>query len=312
MNYRRVIAEAWEFTQNNKKMILVYAFLPAVIETLAGICYLGYQFYAFKSSPLFENWQSSFGAVLFTNIINVLRSNVSSIVPLIVAAAIIGILYLIVPHICEGAIVQLVARKKNGQDVKTRDGLKYGLWSFLPLFEYSWLARTIGYVSVLSLMSSVVRNLGMNVFNAFAVVFAAYAIVSVVLTLLFIYTEFFIIIDDRKVFDSISRSCQLVVTHLEETIMLSIMMLIISVRILVQILFVLLIPAIVIGSIYLFASTAFPFVGMIIGAVLGLVLLYFASFLSGTIHVFAATVWTFTFLEFTAEQAVSAREKEEA
>jgi hypothetical protein len=310
MNYKRVIAEAWEFTQNNKKMIIWYAFLPAVIETLAGILYLGYQFFAFKSSPLFENWQRSFGYVLFTTVLDVLRANISSIGPLIVTAIVIAVLYLIVPSVCEGAIVQLIARKKNGQDVKTRHGIKYGLWSFLPLFEYSWLLRTISYVSVLSLMSTVARNLGMNIFNAFIIVFVLYAIISVALTLLFIYTEFFIIIDDRRVFDSISRSCQLVVTHLEETIMLSIMMLIISVRILVQILFVLLIPAIITASIYLFASTAFPFVGIAIGGVLGLATLYLASYLTGTIHVFAATVWTFTFLEFTSEQAVSAREKE--
>jgi len=310
MNYRRVIAEAWEFTQNNKKMILVYAFLPAVIETLAGILYLGYQFYAFKSSPLFENWQSSFGYVLVTTVLDILKNNMSSIVPLIVTVIIIGILYLILPSICEGAIVQLVARKKNGQDVKTRDGIKFGLMSFLPIFEYSWLLRGIGYTSVLSLMSSVARNLGMNVFNTFSIIFIAYAIISVVLTFLFIYGEFFIIIDDRKVFESVSKSSQLVVTHLEETVMLSVMMLIISFRILIQLLFVLLIPAIVIGSIYLFATTAVPYVGMIIGGVLGLGLLYLAAFLGGTIHVFAATVWTFTFLEFTAEQSVSAREKQ--
>jgi hypothetical protein len=310
MNYRRVIAEAWEFTQNNKKMIIWYAFLPAVIETLAGIIYLGYQFFAFKSSPLFENWQNSFGYVLFTTVLDVLRANISNIGALIAAVIVIAVLYLIVPPICEGAIVQLIARKKNGQDVKTRDGIKYGFMSFLPLFEYSWVARGIGYTSVLGLMSTTVRNLGMDVFNTFLFIFITYEIITIVLTLLFTYSEFFIIIDDRKVFESISKSSQLVVTHLEETIMLSIMMLIISVRILVQLLFVLLIPLIIIGSIYLFAATSVPFVGMIIGGVLGLGMLYLAAYLSSTIHVFAATVWTFTFLEFTSEQAVSAREKE--
>jgi hypothetical protein len=310
MNYKHVIAEAWEFTQNNKKMIIWYAFLPAVIETLAGIILLGYQFFAFKSSRLFENWQNSFGYVIFTTVLDVIRANITNIGVLIAAAIVIAVLYLLVPSICEGAIVQLIARKKNGQDVKTRHGLKYGLWSFLPLFEYSWLLRTISYVSVLTMMSSVARGLGMQVFYAFIPVFIFYAIVSVVLTMLFIYTEFFIIIDDRKVFESITKSCQLVVTHLEETIMLAVMMLIISIRILVQLLFVFLIPAIIFVSIYLFAATSVPFVGMIIGGVLGLALLYVAAYLSGTIHVFAATVWTFTFLEFTSEQAVSAREKE--
>jgi len=311
MNYKRVIAEAWEFTQDNKKMIIWYAFLPAVIETLVGIGYLGYQFFAFKSSPLFENWKQSFGYVLVTTVLNVLKENISSIVPLIVVAIIVTILYLVVPPVCEGAIVQLIARKKNGQDVRMRNGIKHGLWSFLPMFEYSWVAKGIGYTSVLGLMSTVARNLGMNVFYAFLFVFITYEIICIVLTLLFTFSEFFIIIDDRRVFDSIARSSQLVISHLEETIMLSIMMLIISVRILVQLLFVLLIPAIITASIYLFAATSIPVVGIIIGGVLGLILLYIAAYLSGTIHVFAATVWTFTFLEFTSEQAVSAREKEE-
>jgi len=311
MNYKRIIAEAWEFTQNNKKMIIWYAFLPAVIETLTGIGYLGYQFFAFKSSPLFENWRDSFGFVLFTTVLNVLNANISNIGPLIAAAIILTIMYLVVPSICEGAIVQLIARKKNGQDVKIRHGIKYGLWSFLPLFEYSWVSRTISYASVLSLMSSVARNLGIDAFYALSIVFILYAIISFILTLLFIYTEFFIIIDDRKVFDSIARSSKLVISHLEETIMLSIMMLIISARILVQIIFVLLIPAIIIASIYLFAATSVPIAGVMIGGVLGIILLYIAAYLSSTIHVFAATVWTFTFLEFTSEQAVSAREKEE-
>jgi hypothetical protein len=87
-------------------------------------------------------------------------------------------------------------------------------------------------------------------------------------------------------------------------------MLIISVRILIQLLFVLLIPVAIIGSIYLFASSI-PWVGFAVGGLLGFGLLYLASYLSATIHVFAATVWTFSFLYLTNEPVVSAREKGE-
>jgi hypothetical protein len=292
-------------------MIIWYAFFPSLLTTLSGILYLGYQFFAFKSSPIFENWPRSFGYVLFTTVVDVLKNNVTTIVPLIVFIVIVVVLWLLVPSICEGSIIQLIARKKNGHDVKTRDGMRYGFMSFLPIFEYSWVIRSFSIVSVLGLMSSILRNFGWEPFYTFLPVVILFIIACVIVTLLFTYSEFFIVIDDRKVFDSIAKSCVLVMSHLEETLLLSILMLIISIRILIQILFVILIPAIIMGSIYLFAATTFAYVGIIVGGVLGLALLYIASYLSGTIHVFAASVWTFTFLKLTAEQEVSARTKVE-
>lgn len=309
MNYRQIIAEAWEFTQNNKKLTIWYAFFPSVFTTLAGIIYLTYQFFAFKSSPLFENWNHGFGYMLVTTVLEVIKDNFSSALPFIIAAIVIGIFYLLVPSFSEGALIQLIARKKNGQEVRAKDGIKYGMLSFLPLFEYSWLVRTYGISAILGEMAFVARNLGLDLMYALLPVFIIFIVVGAILTILFTYTEFFIVIDDRKIFDSIVKSCVLVIKHLEETILLSILMLIISIRILVQIVFVILIPAVIVVPVYLFASSAFAIGGIAIGAVLGLVTLYFASYLNGTIHVFAIAVWTFTFLELTKQTEVTARDK---
>ncbi len=311
MDYRQTIREAWEFTENNKKMTIWYAFFPALFTTLAGIMYLTYQFFAFKSSPLFENWDHSFGYVLVTTVLQVIRDNFSSSVPILIAGVIIGILYIFIPSLCEGAIIQLIARKKNGQNVRTRHGLKYGMLSFLPLFEYSWLIRTFSVFSILGEGAFVARNLGLELFNALLPVMVIFLVVGLFLTLLFTYSEFFIVIDECKVFDSIVKSSTLVIKHLEATLLLSVLMLIISIRIVLQLLFVVLIPAVIIVPVYLFASSTIPEIGFLIGGILGLVALYIASYLSATIHVFAASVWTFTFLELTKEEEISARTKME-
>ena len=310
MNHRHIIAQAWEFTQNNKKMIYWYAFFPSLLTTMAGVIYLMYQYFAFRSSPLFENWNQSFTMVALKTVVDIVRQNISSTLPLIVVAVIIIILYLLVPSACDGAIIQLIARKKNGQDVRTRDGFRYGMMSFLPLFEYSWLIRTFSLVSLFGNASFVMRNLGMTAFWMASPVFVVIAIAGIAMAVLFTYAEYYIVIDDSKVLESVAKSAKLVFEHLEETILLSILMLIISVRILIQLLFVLLIPLAIIGSIYLFASWI-PWIGFAVGGVLGLGLLYLASYLSATIHVFAATVWTFSFLYLTNEPVVSAREKVE-
>lgn len=306
--HRQIIGEAWSFTQNNKKLIMVYAFLPALFGTLAGIIYLIYQYYAVISSPLVENWDQSFTMLFVMNVLQVLRDNLSWSGPIIASVIVILIFYFLVPSFCEGALIQLVARKRNRQDVRTRDGIRYGMMSFLPLFEYSWLTRSFSIVSMIFWVSFVGRNLGWDALNAFLPLAIFLIIVEIILTVLFTYTEFFIVIDEKKVIESITKSCVLVVTHLEETLLLSILMLIISVRILVQIVFVLLIPAITALIIYFITSAAMPILALVIGGIIGALLLYLAAYLNGTIHVFAAAVWTFTFLELTKEEIVSARD----
>ena len=309
MDYRKLIAEAWDFTQNNKKMIIWFAFVPALLTTLWDIIYLTYQYYAFKSSPLFENWQHSFLQVLASTVLGVVRDNFDSAWPFIILAIIVAIFYFVGLPFCQGAMIQLIARKRNNQDVKTRHGLKYGMMSFLPLFEYSFLVRTFGIMAILGEAAFVIRNLGPEMFEALSPVFVIFLIASIALTLFFTYAEFFMVIDECGVFQSIVKSCSLVVRHLEATILLTILMIIITLRILLQIVFVIVIPAIIVGPIYFFASSTLADMGLVIGGILGVIALYLASYLSATIHVFAVAVWTFTFLELTHEEELSARAK---
>jgi hypothetical protein len=307
--FRKIIAEAWLFTQNNKKMILWYAFLPSLITTVSGMLYIVYQYYAFRSSPLFEDWEQSFAMILVSNVWQIINDNLFTLSTLIIIAIIVAVLYILVPPLCQGAIIQLIARKRNGQDVRTRDGIKYGLLNFLPIFEFSWVKKTFSFVSIITSVAFLWRNLGTGAVQAFSPVIIIIAIVAIIMTLLFTYTEFFIVIDNRRVIESIGKSVNLVITHLEATILLSILMLIISIRILIQIFFVLIIPVIIVALIYVLASAMLPGIALVIAGIVGLIMLYIAAYISSIVHVFADSVWTFTFLELTAEEEISAREK---
>lgn len=309
LSHKKIIKEAWEFTQNNKSLIIWYAVPSSIFATIVGIGYLVYQYFAILSSPLVENWDHSFTMVFITQFIGFLRDNFSMSLPIIVTLIVLVILYLLVPSFCEGAMIQIIARKRNNQEVKMREGIRYGLLSFLPLFEYSWLIRTFSLLSMISWTSFVARNLGWGALSAILPILIFVAIVGIILTLIFTYSEFFIVIDDNRVIQSISKSATLVVTHLEETLLLSILMLIISIRIIIQLVFILLIPVVIALVIYFAASSTLPIVAVSLGGFVGLILLYIASYLNGTIHVFAAAVWTFTFLELTQQEVLSARVK---
>lgn len=307
MNYRQIIGEAWNFTQENKKLIVWYAFVPSILSTVVGVVYLVYQFYAFKSSALFENWQESFIVVAVKGILDALRSHMDSLVPLIVAGVILALMYFFLPPISEGAMIQLIARKKGGQDVRIRDGLKYGMFYFLPLLSYSMLDRTYNITSLFWEAGFVLRNLGPDTFETLLPVLIIVSIVSLAFMVLFVFAQYYIVIDDTAVTSSMAKSAILVSKHLGKTFMISLLMFVIGIRILLQIVFVLLVPLGVLMGIFYFAASTMPDVGLLIGGLLGVLALVFASYLGAIVHVFTTTVWVFAFLDLSTAPEINAR-----
>lgn len=309
MKYKERIYEAWQFTQNNKKMIIWYGFLPAILTTLVGILYVLYQVMAFKASPLFDDAPRSFLYVLTTTILNFIQSNFSLTIPLLIIAVILLIIYLLLPILLDASMIQVISRRKNGQKTSLPEGLKFGMLRFLPLFEYSLLIKTFSFISISAEAAFILRNLGPDVFQTLLPLLIIIAIVALLLHILFTFTEYYIVIDEESVISSIVKSCTLVILNIQQTIMLVILMLIIAVRILMQVILVIIIPVLLISGFAYFASTSLPDYALIIIGVASVIFLLFASYLAAVVHVFAMSVWTFTFLDFTSQEIPTARDR---
>lgn len=268
-----------------------------------------YQYFAFKKSHLFSDAEESFLYEIAETCINFLKEDPKLALISGGIAAIIGLLWLFLPTICQGALIQLIARMQNKQDVKLIDGIYYGLKSFLPLFEYHLLIKSFGFISILTEGGFVARNLGLDWLKMLTVFFALFLIIGLIIGLLFTYTEYFIVIDRHRVFRSISASCNLVLKHWRETFLIIILMAIITIQIIIRLAMVILLPALIVFSTAYLASVMLAKIGLIIGITVGFVAMIFAAYFTGIIHVFATTVWVKTFLSLTSQKEASAREK---
>lgn len=290
-----------------------YAFTPEFIGLLVGIAYLVYQTMSFWTSPVFRDYQ---GDSFLHEVINVLSAflaeRTSLGILLIVLTAIIVLLYFTLPIFCKASLTQLIARKRNGQDVKTIDGVSYGFLHFLPLFEYRLLIRTFSFFGLIGEASFIARNLGTGALEILLIPFALVFVVGLILLLLFTYSEYFIIIDGTGMMAAMSSSMRLVVRHWQHTFLMLILMVLITLRIFLNIILVLLIPAAIIVSTGVLASFALAKIGVVVGVIIGLVGLYFAAYLGSVLEVFSTSVWVFTFLELTSKAETSAREVGEA
>lgn len=308
MNYKERIIEAWQFTQNNKKIIRWYAFVPALLSTVVGIGYVTYQIMAFKSSPLFDDAPRSFAYTVITTILNFIQNNIELTVPLIITGIILAILYFLLPILLDAAMIQVIARRRNGQKVTLPEGFNYGMLRFLPFFEYSLLMGTFSFISISTEGAFILRNLGPDVFRTLLPIIGIILVVTFILHILFTFAEYYIIIDETGVMDGIVKSCTLVILNIQQTFMIFILMLIIAVRILIQIILIIIIPAIIIIGLGYYASVSLPEYGLFVLIGISCIFLLFASYLAAVVHVFSVAVWTYTFLDFTTQEVSGARE----
>lgn len=311
MNYRKLISEAWKYTQANKKLIVWLGFIPSIFTTTAGILYVLYQFFSLKRSPLFDNAAHSFIYDVATFAFKILKGSGPLMVPLIVTSVVVAIIYLLLPTLCQGAAIQYIARKRNGQNVTIGDGIKYGLLAFLKLFEYHMLVRSFGWAAILSEMTFVLRNTNMNIFRFLLPLFIFIFVIGLIMNLLFTYADLFIVVEEDGVMTSIKRSTKMVFLSWQHTFLITVLMLIIGARIIIQVVMILLVPALIFLTAGYFTTLAIPYLTITIASIVGAGALLLAAYLGGIVNIFAYTVWTFTFLDLIEKQEIKARDKVE-
>ncbi|PIQ79413.1 hypothetical protein COV81_02305 [Candidatus Peregrinibacteria bacterium CG11_big_fil_rev_8_21_14_0_20_41_10] len=304
MNYRQIIKEAWDFSQREKKLVYFYAFLPSLITTITGIIYVVYQSVALKR--YFDHGHSVIADLIQLGW-NILSEHPEITIYAIVGGVIIAVLYLFYPAFNEGALIQLIARKYNGHKTSMLSGVTYGMKSFFPVLEFHGLLSFFSFSALLAYATLILRTLGYDVFKIVGIIFIMAALLNFVLSFLFTYAQYFIVIDGENVFAAMGKSTDLVIDHWQSTVLMFLILLLIGLRILLNALLILVIPGLIVVTAGFFASLALNSVGLIIGGVLGLLGLYIAGYLGGVLSVFSHAVWILTFLKLTEEGEVTAR-----
>jgi hypothetical protein len=307
MHYRTIIKEAWSFAQANKSMMKWYALVPSIFSTIAGVLFICYQYFSFRTQVGPDGQEHSVIYNFMLAIFDYFKTNPQSIWYLIIFGILAIIFYLFYPTFAQGAMIQLIARKKAGQDVKLVNGITYGLGSFLPMFEYHLAIRSFSLTAIITESTFVIRNLGSDFIGFLLPIFFLISIAGLFLTLFFTFVEWYIAIDDEGVFAAMQKSASLVFRNWQHTVLVLILLSVIVIRVIINMILVFLIPLVVFAGVGLIASVTFKAIAMSVAIVISLGTLYVAGYLGGTLSVFSHAVWTSVFLELSSK-VDSARE----
>lgn len=308
MDHKQNLKDAWQFTQANPKLVNYYGILPSMLVLSFNLGIFSYQFFNLKYSPKLTDSAQSFASRMFDFIFGFFKEYPEFVFPSLVVLGIYILLYFFIPTFCEGALVQLIARKHNKQAVRLSDGLKYGLRSFLKLLKFKLVTNSFKFTSILMEMAVILSYLGRDFFQILGPIFILVLILSLIVAILFTYAESFIIIDDDGIIDSLKKSTGMVVEHWRETMFLFVLMMLVALRVLFNIIVVLGLPFLVSLLFTVIVTYTNLLLGQIFILLVSIFSIRFISKLAGTLLVFTKTVWTFTFLELDKKEILSARD----
>ena len=293
MTPRDIIAKAWAMTKKETQLRR-WGFASALLETLLNIKLLIYQSWFFYLYVIKGETISFFAMEeLFLDYMPA-----SAAWTLIIIIFSMVAIELIFPHFAKGAIIGLAAKSHKKQEVK--GGLVLALYNCMPIFIVHELFVLGGISTVITIASLMIRYGPAGDFLLLPLALLGFFwVFSNILQFFAAFAEEAIVIHKLGPFAAIAKSMKLIISHLGHVVFLLILLFVISLRIIINIVMILLVPGVVIGVGLLLAQFLSPVVSYTIGSIVGLALTVVASYFFAYITVFKQTVWTITYLELS-------------
>ncbi len=297
MNYPEIVKLAWTLTTEHR-YLRVLGTVASLFATLLGIWRVRYVL----QQPILtagEVWHW-----LQENT----HSPVGWAITIVVILAVIYLVAFLLSVLSEGGLISAIAKiydQKTELDFSKTIAL--GLQSFLPLTEFRLLTN-IFHIGAFILYILFFRFYIYYFFPDSTVVqdvsplLIFLAIVISITTLLLTYADYHLVIHKSSIFESIQKSITLVIFHFRETLLISVLILLVAIKTILNVLLIFAIPAI---AVYVVAFTQIflpPTLALAIGITFAVMLFYWAVVIVGTLLVFTTAVWTLTFLELEKKQ----------
>lgn len=308
MNVRDIVRKAWQITQVHLKKLIWYGFTPALFGVIVSSVYLAYQYNAFKHSVIFSTEVNPDVFYTVRTVWDAISAHPSLTTFAVILGVIVVIGYLLTPAIFNGILIHALMKIKRYESME--GSVEVGVRHFFPMFEFGIVTGSFSITTLFTESSFILRWWGENIFFAILPILLFIAMAGLIISFLFTYAEYFIVLEDKGLIRAIMSSSVLVISNLKKTILVFVLMVLIGARIVLNVLLVLLIPMmVVIGSSYL-ASVFLSTFGFVVIGLAGFAILIVSSYLLGLFHIFATAVWVLTFAELT-ERSELAKSSEE-
>ena len=300
MKYLQIIAQAWQLTVENKKLIW-FAFVPSFVGVLVFMLEIGWQY--FLLSEEFGTVQSGYLLQKIGDFFRLLTEN--NLLGLGIFLLIFGVLfYFLFPAWIQSTLILGVRHRFNDATSpfslrqKIIDGFEY----FVPLFEVRAILAPFEFTTIALFTTTLYRYYHGDIFDFLFPIIIGYAVASLFVGLLFTFAPFFVVLQKQSFTRSIKRSVGLVFLHIGNTVGLYLLMLLINIRVIVNVVVIFGVPALIFAIATYFSDSDWLGTFLILGGMIGVVLVALAAYLTAILEVFSVAFWERAFVGFLEQQ----------
>jgi hypothetical protein len=290
---REIIAHAWAVT-TTQPTLKKWGFFGSFFEILLDVKLLVYQIYFLVSYIRGE------GGGLFDIEIYLYQA-----LPFWLFATLLTLFILLVtvelfvPSLSSGAIIGLAAKAHRKE--KVEGGFILALYNFFPILAVHEVF-VFSSLSIFITAISVILRYGAGLQTMLIVVATIVWIVSNIMRFFSSFTESAVVVEKMNVFKAGAKSVKLMMSYMPHVMFLFVLLIVISIRILINTLVIVLVPMAILGSGLLMTYVFQPIVSYTIAGVLGLLLTLVAAYFFAYLQVFKQAVWTIMYMELIKEK----------
>ena len=294
-----IIIPAWELIKDDDKVKKMY-FFPWILSIIFLSALLAYQTiytYTILSGKKEETLEK---------ILNFVHSDY--ITEFIIWAIIFIILYVLIIPIFEWAIIRYIAKKDIEKSAEVWESLSVWLYRFLPIFEYDNLFSEFKFLSIVNWYLFFLRFFEFKYINVISYVFLWLFLFSIIINILFAYSKYIIILENKKVFESIWKSAKLSLMNLKNTFKLYFLMFILNIRVIFNFVIFLIFPVLIVFVIWFVTTQLIKTLALIVIWTIFVWFILFLWYLAWVLEALKTAIWYYAYKKWN--QRLNEIEKE--
>lgn len=210
------------------------------------------------------------------------------------------IIYFVLTPIFEAWLIKYIDVKyKNPEDnLSKSEAFWQWLSKFLQIFKYNNIFSEFKILSILNAYLFVLRFTWIEYIKIISYIFLFFLIFWIIINILFVYAKYFLVIENKTVYESIWESTKLAILNPKNTIQLFFLIFVLNFRVIINFLIFLIFPVIVVLSITYISIKILLFLALGLIVTVFVFLILFLWYLTAVLDVFKVSLWYHAYLEW--------------
>ena len=284
-----IIFPAWQIIKNDNKIKNFYI-IPWIISIIFLTILLVYQS-IYTYVEIF--WKKEKALII---ILKFFHSDY--VFEVVLTSIIFLIIYFFLIPIFEWWLIKYLENKNKGNNISIGEIFWLWIYKFLQMFEYNNLFSEFKFISVLNGYLFSIRFVWIEYIQRINYIFIIIFFFSFVINILFTYSKYIMLIENKSIISSIWISSKITIINLSTTIKLYFLMFILNVRVVVNFIIFLSFPILMIIALWLITSKIFLTITIVILSILFIIFIVFLWYLTAVLEIFKTAIWYYAYIEW--------------